>query len=27
IKKDNYGFESLNRTLTEFEKFLKKYID
>lgn len=27
IKKDNYGFESLNRTLTEFEKFLKEYID
>ncbi len=24
IKKDNYGFESLNRTLAEFEKFLKK---
>ena len=27
IKKDEYGFESLNRTLTEFEKFLKKYVD
>ena len=27
IKNDEYGFESLNRTLTEFEKFLKKYID
>ena len=27
IKKDDYGFESLNRTLVEFEKFLKKYID
>lgn len=26
IKKDNYGMESLNRTLVEFEKFLKKYI-
>ena len=27
IKKDDYGFESLNRTLAEFEKFLKKYIE
>lgn len=26
IKKDEYGMESLDRTLTEFEKFLKKYI-
>ena len=26
IKKDEYGMESLNRTLAEFEKFLKKYI-
>ena len=26
IKKDEYGMESLNRTLVEFEKFLKKYI-
>ncbi|HIH34898.1 MAG TPA: flavodoxin family protein [Methanosphaera sp.] len=26
IKKDNYGMESLNRTLHEFENFLNKYI-
>lgn len=26
IKKDEYGMESLNRTLHEFEKFLNKYI-
>lgn len=26
IKKDKYGMESLNRTLNEFEKFLRKYI-
>ena len=26
IKKDDYGMESLNRTLTEFENFLNKYI-
>lgn len=26
IKKDNYGMESLNRTLVEFENFLNKYI-
>lgn len=26
IKKDDYGMESLNRTLTEFKKFLNKYI-
>ncbi|SDA54506.1 flavodoxin family protein [Methanobrevibacter millerae] len=26
IKKDEYGMESLDRTLVEFEKFLKKYI-
>ena len=26
IKKDDYGMESLNRTLIEFEKFLNKYI-
>ena len=26
IKNDDYGFESLNRTLIEFDKFLKKYI-
>lgn len=27
IKNDEYGFDSLNRTLVEFENFLKKYID
>ena len=27
IKKDNYGFESLNRTLAEFEKFLQTFPD
>lgn len=26
IKKDDYGMQSLDRTLIEFEKFLKKYI-
>ena len=26
IKEDDYGMESLNRTLTEFENFLNKYI-
>ena len=26
VKKDEYGMESLNRTLVEFSKFLKKYI-
>ena len=26
IKKDDYGMESLNRTLNEFENFLNKYI-
>lgn len=26
VKKDEYGMESLDRTLVEFEKFLKKYI-
>ena len=26
IKKDDYGMESLNRTLTEFKNFLNKYI-
>ncbi len=26
IKKDDYGMDSLNRTLIEFEKFLNKYI-
>lgn len=26
IKNDDYGFNSLNRTLTEFENFLNKYI-
>lgn len=26
IKEDEYGFESLNRTLREFENFLNKYI-
>ena len=26
IKKDDYGMESLDRTLVEFENFLKKYI-
>lgn len=26
IKKDDYGMESLNRTLNEFKKFLNKYI-
>ena len=26
IKEDTYGMESLNRTLTEFENFLNKYI-
>ena len=26
IKKDTYGWESLNRTLIEFENFLNKYI-
>lgn len=26
IKEDNYGMESLNRTLKEFENFLNKYI-
>ncbi|WP_407376735.1 flavodoxin family protein [Methanobrevibacter sp.] len=26
IKKDNYGMESLNRTLNEFKNFLNKYI-
>lgn len=26
IKKDEYGMESLNRTLTEFKNFLNKYI-
>lgn len=26
IKKDDYGMESLNRTLVEFENFLNKYI-
>lgn len=26
VKKDDYGMESLERTLVEFEKFLKKYI-
>ena len=26
IKKDEYGMESLDRTLIEFEKFLRKYI-
>ena len=26
IKEDNYGWESLNRTLVEFKKFLNKYI-
>ena len=26
IKNDDYGMESLNRTLTEFENFLNKYI-
>ncbi|MBE6499262.1 MAG: flavodoxin family protein [Methanobrevibacter thaueri] len=26
IKKDSYGFDSLNRTLFEFENFLNKYI-
>lgn len=26
VKKDEYGMESLERTLLEFEKFLKKYI-
>lgn len=26
VKKDEYGMESLNRTLIEFSKFLKKYI-
>lgn len=26
VKKDEYGMESLNRTLVEFENFLKKYI-
>ncbi len=26
IKKDNYGMDSLERTLIEFEKFLNKYI-
>ena len=26
IKNDDYGMESLNRTLFEFENFLKKYI-
>ncbi|MCC7552985.1 MAG: flavodoxin family protein [Methanobacteriaceae archaeon] len=26
IKKDEYGFESLNRTLNEFVKFIEKYI-
>ena len=26
ISNDEYGFESLNRTLTEFHKFLNKYI-
>ncbi|WP_299521743.1 flavodoxin family protein [uncultured Methanobrevibacter sp.] len=27
IKNDEYGFDSLNRTLVEFENFLRKYID
>ena len=26
IKEDSYGWESLNRTLVEFKKFLNKYI-
>jgi hypothetical protein len=26
IKEDKYGMESLERTLREFENFLKKYI-
>ena len=26
IKEDNYGMDSLNRTLLEFENFLNKYI-
>ena len=26
VKKDEYGMDSLNRTLVEFSKFLKKYI-